>query len=486
MKLNKTFCFMALFSCFDALSQNAIKKITKKEYLADFDFMVRIIKEQHPNPFRFIQEETFDKEVAVLRKKLEKEPTYPNFCIVNPISLIRDTHTDVMPDALILDELTKTIRFFPFATSVYNNRVFVNQYTNEIPIGAEILTVNQQKVGDIIAKIANKVDGDIEASTNKDFSQAVSLQFPNTEVYTITYSVDGGTGIQSVTTKSLNYERFNYNRNKTVLPFTLIAYNSGIYGYEVDADTFVLSIKSFDLSEEYSYYILSNLFTTIKEKGIKNLVLDIRDNDGGALSNIPLFYSFISQEKNFKNIYKYATKVPTINVKENLVDENNKLANSTDIISLDNFMKQRFDLNEADGFYYGNTRLDEYYIENYPQDKNAFTGNVILLQNNNTISAAAYFAYLFQSNKRGKIVGQETRSCSNFTTAAWFVNYKLPHTESVVVLPRSEIFFNTTANKDRTCRGVIPDFTITADQFQKGLQDLQDAEMNLALSLIKK
>ncbi|WHT39089.1 hypothetical protein QNH98_19445 [Myroides sp. mNGS23_01] len=83
-------------------------------------------------------------------------------------------------------------------------------------------------------------------------------------------------------------------------------------------------------------------------------------------------------------------------------------------------------------------------------------------------------------------MGQETQSCSNFTTAAWFLNYKLPHTASIVVLPRSEIFFNTVANKDSACRGVLPNFTISANQFQKGLQTVQDAELNLALDLNKK
>ncbi|MDM1044622.1 peptidase S41 [Myroides sp. 1354] len=486
MKIDKTILFICLLFSLFGFSQNPSKEITKDEYLADFDFMVRIIKEQHPNPFRFITEKTFDNEAAILRKKLENDPTYINFHRFNPLTLIRDAHVNLVPDAFVFESVTKTMRFFPFATTVYDNRVFVNQYTKAIPIGAEIISVNQQPVNDILAQVADRVDGDIVASTQKNFSLAVSCQFPTAEFFTLTYKEGSSKQVKSIRVKSVNYEKYDYNNNKTVLPFTLLAYTSGIYGYELDENTYILSIKSFNLSEEYAYYILNNLFTSIKEKGIKYLVLDLRDNLGGSLSNIPLFYSFISREKNFKNIYKYATKVPSINVKENLVDDNNKLANASDIISLNNFMKQRFDLNEADGFYYGNNRLDEYYVENYPQDKNAFTGEVVLLQNNNTVSAAAYFTYMFQINQRGLIVGQETGSCSNFTTAAWFLNYKLPHTESIVALPRSELFFNTTANKDCTCRGVRPDYSITADQFQEGLQAIEDAEMNLALRLIKK
>ncbi|MGG5507099.1 MULTISPECIES: S41 family peptidase [unclassified Myroides] len=264
-----------------------------------------------------------------------------------------------------------------------------------------------------------------------------------------------------------------------------MAKKTGIYGSQLNETTYMLTITSFNLSEEYAYYLLQNIFTEIKQKKLKKLILDIRDNAGGSLANIPLFYSFISQSKTFKNTYKYATKVPEIRVKNYLVDEDEKALNTNEIITLNNFMKQRFDKNEADGFYYGNNRLEEYYVEHYPQDKDAFEGEIVLIQNNNTISAAAYFASVFQANNRGVIVGQETGSCKNFTTAAWFLYYKLPNTGMLASIPRSEIFFNTQANDATSCRGVLPDYTLTGDQFQQGLHNTQDAELNLALSLLK-
>lgn len=486
MKKIKTALILVFFCHFCAFAQQEYDKLTKEGLLTDFDFMVKVIKEQHPNPFRFITEKEFDQKATVLRKKIEKEPTIENFYLSEPLSLIRDAHASLVPDPTLFDQVLKNMSFFPFKTTVYDNRVFINQYTNEIPEGAELITINEIKVGDILNQIPNRVDGDIQASTQKEFSQYLSFRFPKAASFRLVYREEAKGSLQTVEVKSVDYERYNYNGRKAILPLNLLAYDTGIYGSQVDKDTYLLSIKSFNLSEEYAYYILNTIFTDIKAKNIKQVIIDIRDNAGGALSNIPLFYSFISKEKHFKNIYKYATKVPTINVRENLIDENSKLLNNTDIIAYDNFMQQRFDKNESDGFYYGNNRLDESYVENYPQDKNAFTGNVILLQNNNTLSAAAYFAYMFELNERGPIAGQETQSCSNFTTAAWFLNYKLPHTASIVVLPRSEIFFNTVANKDAACRGVLPHFTISADQFQKGLQTVEDPELNLALALSKK
>ncbi|EKB03211.1 hypothetical protein HMPREF9711_02538 [Myroides odoratimimus CCUG 3837] len=463
-----------------------MKDFTKDNYLADFDFVVKAIKEQHPNPFRFITEKEFDKKVKELRHTLEQKPILENFVLCNPVALIRDAHSSIEMDDIIYEDYIKVSHFFPIITSVYDNRVFVNQYSLDIPMGAEITKVNNMDVMELLNKIPNRVDGGVQASSNKNFSNNVSLIFPDAKEYIIEYKKTVNETPKSITLKAVNFNDYQYYAEKSVLPLSTVAFSKGIYGYPLNDDTYILKITTFSLSETYAYYILNNLFQDIKDKNIKNLVLDIRDNGGGMLSNIPLFYSFISSEKNFKNIYKYATRVPKVNMTENLLDNNGKLANTADIISENNFMSQRFDYNEQDHFYYGNSRLDDSYVENYPQDKNAFTGKVVLLSNNNTVSAAAYFAHLFQLNKRGDIVGQETRSCSDFTTAAWFLSYKLPNTESILSLPRSEVFFNAIANKDRTCRGVLPNHTIKADDFQKGLQQAQDAEMNLALELLKK
>lgn len=486
IKFKNIVLFALLLGQFIAFGQKKIKDFTKENYIADFDFIVKVIKEQHPNPFRFITEKEFDKKAKELRNTLEQKPILENFLLCNPLSLIRDTHSGLILDDIIFEEYTTKSHFFPFSTSVYNNRVFINQYTLDIPIGAEITKVNNVSVEEILNKIPKRVDGDVQASSHKDFSLYVGIVFPDTKDFDIEYKESATVAPKIITVKYVDYNRYTYNSEKTILPLSTISFEKGIYGYQLDDDTYVLKITTFSVSETYAYYILNNLFQEIKEKNIKNLVLDIRDNDGGSLSSIPLFYSFISKDKSFRNIYKYATKVPKVNVKENILDGNSKLANTTDIIGLDNFMSQRFDYNEKDQFYYGNNRLDDSYVENYPQDKNAFIGKVALLANNKTVSAAAYFAYMFQLNKRGNIVGQETRSCSNFTTAAWFLSYKLPNTESVLSLPRSEIFFNTVANKENTCRGVLPNYTITADEFQKGLQTIRDAEMDLAVKLLKK
>lgn len=478
-----------LLSSSVVFGQKKYSELTKEDYLNDFDILINIIKNQHPNPFRSISTKEFDKKVVEIRKNLEANPSYANFLLSNPIPLIHDAHSSLSTDSTIFEDFTKEATFFPINTIVYEGKVFVNQHNPQIPVGSIITAVNDIKSKSYLDRINVTTDGQIVADDAKDFSFYVSMMNPGVEEYKIAYQ-DSLNAVEKkeVVMKSVNYARNYYNVQKAILPVDLISYSYGIYGRKVNEDTYILTIKTFAFSEEFAYQKLSSFFEKLALDGVKNLIIDVRGNGGGYLSNIPLFYSFISKEKVFKNSYRYATKVVDINVRENLIDASGRQYSDMDIKNMNNFMYQRYDKSEVPGdeYYYGNNRLDESYVENYPRDRYYFEGNTMLLIDNNTVSAAAYFASLFKDNKRGMIIGQETRTCSNFTTASWFINYKLPNTQTVVDLPRSEVFFNNLISTSNGCRGVMPDYSVDEQSFYKSLINEQDPELTLALDILKR
>ncbi|MTG98414.1 MULTISPECIES: S41 family peptidase [Myroides] len=483
--------YLLLTSClltqFLVYGQKKYEELTKEDYLKDFDVLVDVIKQQHPNPYRFISEQDFNSSVKKLRSELEKDASYSKFLLSNPLPLIKDAHSGLSTDLMVFEDFSKTATFFPFSTVVFNEKVFVNQFNKYIPAGAIIEKVNGKSAKELLDNIRISSDGLIDVVNAKDFSLYVSLMYNGIEEYRIEYRENlEDDELKEITVNSVNYARSYYNSQKSIFPIDLISYSYGIFGQEINSETYVLTIKTFGFSEEYAYHKLSTFFEQLQSKGVKNLIIDIRGNGGGLLSNIPLYYSFISKDKMFKNTYRYATKVLDIKVRENLVDSNGRQFSEMDIKNMDNFMYQRYDEVEGEDYYYGNNRLDESYVENYPRDRKAFDGKVYLLIDNNTVSAATYFASLFKENDRGVIVGQETRTCSNFTTASWFINYKLPNTQTIVDLPRSEVFFNDKIEKSKGCRGVIPDYQITEDQFYEGLLEMEDPELKFVLKLIQK
>jgi C-terminal processing protease CtpA/Prc len=167
---------------------------------------------------------------------------------------------------------------------------------------------------------------------------------------------------------------------------------------------------------------------------------------------------------------------------EYAVDDNGRRLSDEDIQNNKNFLYQRFD-KDSSGFYVGNERLKDGLSENFPPDKDVFKGKVYVLTGGGTVSAATYFASLVQKNKRGMIIGKETGSGENATTAAWFLKYMLPGTKSILTVPMSELYFFNAATDNG--RGIFPDREVPMEKFVGYLQAGQDPEMTYVLELIR-
>ncbi len=220
----------------------------------------------------------------------------------------------------------------------------------------------------------------------------------------------------------------------------------------------------------------------MNKRGYKQVIIDIRSNGGGNPGISALLFSFLTA-KPFHNVYNYRTRTIDIAYPEYAIADGNRKLSDDDIRSNKNFLYQRFDKDSAAGTYIGNARLKEGQLENYPPDKDAFSGNVYVLTGGGTVSAATYFASLVQKNKRGLIVGKETGSGEQATTAAWFLNYLLPRTKSVLTIPITELyFFNSTTDNGR---GVIPDKEVPMEKFIGFVRRSEDPELSYTMELIR-
>ncbi|MYY27338.1 S41 family peptidase [Elizabethkingia anophelis] len=465
-------------------SQYSISEISKDAYLKDFDIAVDIIKKQHPNPYRFNSKEVLEKKLDSLRKEVEKNPTYINFHLNTPTKVLGDGHSSLGMESNYMEDYVSKTSFFPLATYVQNGNTYINSNNKYgVEAGSRILEVNNKKIGDLFSKASKQADGSIKV---EDLDMSSVISYTNAKIYKIKYEVPSGEQ-KIIELKGISYPEFNYESRHAILPIDVTS-GSGIYGYQLNPDTYYLAVKSFSFNESYFYERLKKYFQDMKNLKTKNLILDIRDNSGGSISNVPLLYSFLSKEKLFNNSYKYGTKVVDINYKDYLVDpQTDRYFSDSDIRNENNFMHQRFDKSDKGDYYFGNTRLDDTYIKSYPRDGLFFDRKVILMINNRTFSAATYFASLFKSEKRGNVVGKETGSCSNFTTAAWFLTYKLPNTKSTLSIPRTEIFFNSSEGDNITkCTGVIPDHILKTDYFLNAMKEQKDPELEYSKTLLSK
>ena len=482
--------FTALLAVYGLNSSAQIKELPelkKEDMISDYRLAMDILKKQHPNPFKFIDSADYDRKVDSLMKLAEKEDNVFSVIQYSPIQLVRDVHTNMQFSADNNRDMISNLRFFPFPVVIERGKILVNIKGAELPFGTEIVSINKQPAKDIITSLSSAAysDGFITTGTDRvaaNFQTTFSLRTPYAKSYDIEYADGKGKSTKKITVASLLASPGVHASNQAVLPVNQLARSYWIYGsYDDDNKTGTLTVNSFNLQESYAYKEFSSFFKEVNKRGYKNVIIDIRNNGGGNPAISALLFSFMAP-KAFQNVYNYRTKNIEIAFADHATTQGRKMSDE-DIRNNKQFLYQRFDLDSATGFYVGNARLKEGQLENFPPDKDAFKGDVYVLAGGGTVSAATYFASLVQKNKRGLVIGKETGSGENATTAAWFLTYTLPKTKSVLTVPMSELYFFN-SQKDNG-RGILPDKEVPMDKFITYLQQTQDPELSYTMELIK-
>jgi hypothetical protein len=491
MKQHLKFGFTAIlaFSClYTSAQKQELTDLTKNGLIADYRLAVDILKKQHPNPYKFTDSVTLHHKMDSLLA-LASQQTNAFACHqFSPIRLFRDVHTSFRWSDDNAKEAFGNIRFFPFPVLIERDKLLVNIKGSDVPFGAEITRINKRTAKEVIQSMAGSSysDGFITTGTDRvspNFQFFLSLQNSDPKTYEIEYLVPHTNTVKKITVPCATpTEAFHSNR-QSVLPINGLQRTYYVYNdYNDEAQTGVLTVNGFNLDESYAYKEFSAFFKEVNKRKYKNVIIDIRNNGGGNPGISALLYSFLSPAP-FKNVYNYRTKTIKVSNAEYAIADQNRKMSEQDIQNNENFLYQRFDNDTLSGFYVGNARLKEGQLENFPPDKDTFKGNVYVLTGGGTVSAATYFASLVQKNKRGLVIGKETGSGEQATTAAWFLNYLLPNTKSILTVPMSELYFFD-ASKDNGI-GVIPNKEVPIDQFISYMQASKDPELSYTMDLIK-
>lgn len=475
-------------ACLQAPAQDKkLASLTKEDFIADFRLAVDILKKQHPNPYKFIDSATFMHRVDSLMDRMAKEPDMMTSLQYSPIYLVRDVHTNLRLSNDNSRELYSNLRFFPYPVIIERGRIFVNIKGATIPYGAEILSINNKSVKDILQSLSTSAYSDGFITTGMDrlypeFQVTFSLLSPHQATYPVTWTAPGSKETRKTTLPAADPGSAFHATRQSVFPFNVLQRAYYIYNdYDDSTKTGRLTVNTFALNEQDAYKEFSEFFREVKKRNYQQVIIDVRSNGGGDPAISALLYSFMA-EAPFRNVYNYRTRNIDVAYPEYAVADNGRRLSDEDIQGQKNFFYQRFD-KDSSGFYVGNARLKDGLMENFPPDKDAFHGKVYVLTGGGTVSAATYFATLVQKNKRGVIIGKETGSGEAATTAAWFLRYLLPRTKCVLTVPRSELnFFN--AVKDNG-RGIMPDKEVPMDKFMSYVLADKDPEISYTMELIQ-
>lgn len=417
------------------------KVYDKRGYLADLDQLGQKLLTVHPHALKFISKDQFLKIIENKKSLISDKTTYAEFAwhCNAIIASIGCSHTasSTMQNDYNEFSILPIENSFPLQVRLINKQLFVVNPMNNadrVKVKDEILSINGIETQKLLSIIFDHTvsQANIQTAKIQRFNTFFAAQIPYALGLPKTFEVvvkerNGSIQLDKATKKAT--ELYNPSINSC---------NNDLCLEIVEGNTAVLTIASFNYYEWNNYAVfksfLDSSMKVIKNKAIKNLVIDVRYNGGGS-------------------------QHPSIYLLQHLMDK--------------------------PFVYYSKAESEgkkdiSYGVEMFHPFENRFKGKVYFLMDGNGHSTTGHFMSLVKVHNLGTIVGEELGS-NQFCTAGQTM-FRLLNTKFVVSSANNTHVSTATKLPDNV--GILPDYFVTQsiDDYLNKI----DAVKNYTLKLIRK
>ena len=457
---------LLLVSCFWVRSQKpeAGGLLSPAAMTADFDYLRQALESTAPGLYAHQSPERVGIIFDSVRATLQKEPLsmlqfYKKIAFI--IAELHCEHSQALPGGSA-EKLFKDFRFFPFQPDFTGpHAIVIINGTRDTTIqpGDEIISINGQSIDSIRTAMYRYLPGDGFITTGKAHSMSsmtfgffYNLFIEQAAAYDAVFKSRGGRLIHRNFSTGLGITDINKNAadnpvNQRVFeaskryatrrkqPFTL--------ELVPEKQAAFLTVRTFGADKTPFEHAIDSLFTLVREKGVRTLVIDLSYNDGGEEERAAYLLSYLVNQPT-----RYADSEYLLNDKDAWL----ALANIPAKIR-----KNKYDYIEPMKNGKSMVKLSEYSMElaTIQPKPGRFTGKVYLYVNGGTASSASTFAAVAQSNHLAVIVGEETAGSYKGGGIAIGINLQLPNSGIHTHTSLAFMHFATTGRNGS--RGVIPD-----------------------------
>lgn len=409
---------------------------SKADFKEDIQFLSQKVMHMHPKLLLPAESSRWSVMIDSIERNLTDSISYNDAYIKvsNSLATLHDSHSDFS------FSYTERAKYnanggvtMPFTVRVINDRLFINQYfgdsrTDKIP-GAEIFAINSISSGEILRKMRGLSASVSASGIERYFGSYFWMFWGAKREYRV--SLTRNDSIFSITTKGVTSPDFFVLKNKYYpekvqkkYELTFLDSNS----------TAILKIKQFadDLAP-----FLRHAFDTINYKNSKTLIVDVRDNPGGTSYNVDSLLNYLIN-KPYTQYSSCALRVSN-EVKTYYQEKKPDIYKLIAKLPIDTIYKF----------------CDNELISTPVTPPAFFEGNIFVLINHNTFSAAATFAGVIKFYKLGKIIGQPTGETIHYY--ANYIKFRLPHLGEEFTVSPGEFVQH---GGDMPDQGVIPDILI--------------------------
>jgi hypothetical protein len=419
---------------------NPDKLYSVHQLKADIYFLHAKLDSIHPGLYHYTAKDSFTAFFDSLDNTIVRPVREQEFLslVMQLNEKICDGHTMFLPGAAAMDYNNTRGRFLPFTVAYTRGRLYITENCStdsSIQQGVEILRINGQDISTIMTQLLRRQIRDGHNQTyplwilNHYFAAYYSYAFGQPSSFTL--ELTDGKGklhtkqVASLTKDNIHLIRQQRYRNRPAQSGSV----HGISLEEQEAKSIAtLTIKSFDADWLKAVYkqdfslVIDSIFRQLKQHRIRNLLLDLRDNQGGDFET-------------GRHLLSYLVKASSVYLEGS---------------------------NEA-------RRIQ-------PKENN-FTGKLFVLVNGGSFSNTAILSACLERDQRATFIGEETGG-NKFLIYGEAKEVVLPHTKI-----RAYISTNTfPISKQRSDRGIIPKYIVQPSVAD--LLTGNDKAKKLALKLI--
>ncbi|MEO6285489.1 MAG: S41 family peptidase [Dyadobacter sp.] len=454
MKLSiyTTIITLSLFFCLSHAQPAYEKRFPSDVLIKDLSFIQNAVKGLHPGYDRFGKKGEFDAACDSVRTVLEKQDSLTLksfFRLVNPMLVkVRCGHTKFFPPMKGFPFYFHTDHLLPVIVRFDDGgRLLIVKSTNESFRGKYLEMINGKPVGEIVKELRKQmfIDGFVQSSADAQIEQYFSAWYADFiqdgEEFQLAFKDESGRETSS-DVAGISNETWQELNKKTS---SLIATNR----LEMKNDSVaLLRIPGFYSNNGNKHFIsfLDSSFSEIRKKNIQNLIVDVRDNEGGNdVLGKELFARMAVKDFNYYDRIE-------VKVKTKKQVPNYKAAYFPKFIGLARLFIHKDEQGRL--LFKKHKNLGAHH----PQ-KDTYRGKVWFLTNGLSYSVTSEFLAVAKSENRGVFAGAESGGTYEGDNSGTFVIFKLPATGLDLGVPVGG-YYMAVKPAEKPGRGIIPDMTI--------------------------
>ncbi len=278
---------------FAVASQTQISPELLREEL---DMVKQYILTVHPEPFSRIDEASFNRQFFQIRQSLQLPLTRSQFFmrIAPLVANLRDIHSEIkLPKDKFGDISQQNERLFPLAVVIIQDKVYVAADLSDepsTPSGAELLMINGAPIEHLLSKMREITVMETVTGQNKriqlDFAWMLAAMGLSTQEYQVVHTFQGQK--QHEKKAGLYVPMADSEKELNNRPRAYYDYS------KLTATTSLLWFNDFNENPEVFDAFLNKTFKALVEQNVRNLIIDVRYNQGGLTENLKNLLSRIS------------------------------------------------------------------------------------------------------------------------------------------------------------------------------------------------